>query len=71
MAEILASIRILPADAQVDLENLKSEIQQSVPSNVKVHKLQEEPIAFGLIALIAHVTMPEKEEGVMSRLEEV
>jgi len=71
MADILASIKILPSDAQIDLVKLKTDIQQVVPENVKVQKFQEEPIAFGLVALIAHVTMPEKEEGVMSRLEEV
>ncbi len=71
MADILASIKILPSEAQIDLAKLKTDIQQVVPEKVKIQKFQEEPIAFGLVALIAHVTMPEKEEGVMSRLEEV
>ncbi len=70
MADILASIRILPTDITVNLNQLRMEIERSVPDNVKVQKSQEEPIAFGLVALIVHVTMPEKEEGIMTRLEE-
>ena len=70
MADILASIKILPTDITVNLNQLRMEIERSVPDNVKVQEFQEEPIAFGLVALIAHVTMPEKEEGIMTRLEE-
>ena len=69
MANMLASIKILPKDITVDLTQLKDQIEKALPTNVKIEKFQEEPIAFGLKALIAHVTMPEKEEGIMSKLE--
>jgi len=35
-----------------------------------VQRFDEEPIAFGLVALIAHVVMPENVEGIMDRVEE-
>ena len=67
MAEIIASIKIFPSEANTDLNKLKEKITQSLPSYASIYKFEEEPIAFGLVVIIAHITMPE-EEG---RIEEV
>lgn len=70
MAKVLASIKIFPNDANLDLNDLKSRIQQSLPQGSAVQKFEEEPIAFGLVALIAHVVLPEDVEGKMDQVEE-
>ncbi|HXY83085.1 MAG TPA: elongation factor 1-beta [Candidatus Saccharimonadales bacterium] len=70
MAKVLASIKIFPTDANIDLSGLKSKIEQSLPSGSSVQKYDEEPIAFGLVALIAHVVLPEDVEGKMDQVEE-
>jgi len=67
LAEIIASIKIFPSEANTDLNKLKEKITQSLPSYASIYKFEEEPIAFGLVVIIAHITMPE-EEG---RIEEV
>jgi translation elongation factor aEF-1 beta len=69
LAKVLASIKIFPNDANLDLNVLKSKIQQSLPADSIVQKFEEEPVAFGLVALIAHVVLPEDIEGKMDQVE--
>lgn len=70
MAKVLASIKIFPSDANIDLAALKSKIQASLPADSTVQKFEEEPIAFGLVALIANIVLPEDAEGKMDQVEE-
>jgi len=63
-------MKIYPEDANADLSELKDRIKKSLPSGVSVHSFDEEPIAFGLKALIASVVMPEDEAGLMEPVEE-
>lgn len=70
MAKVLASIKIFPNDANMDLNVLKSKVQQCLPAGSTVQKFEEEPVAFGLVALIAHVVLPEDAEGKMDQVEE-
>jgi elongation factor 1-beta len=70
LARVLASIKIFPTDANLDLNVLKSKIQQSLPAGSTVQKFEEEPVAFGLVALIAHVVLPEDAAGTMDKIEE-
>ena len=70
MARVLASLKIFPHEANIDMDMLKSKIQQSLPDGVTVQKFEEEPIAFGLVALLAHIALPEDVEGKMEQVEE-
>jgi len=70
MAKVLASIKIFPSDANIDLGGLKAKIQASLPAGSTVQRFEEEPIAFGLVALIAHILLPEDVEGKMDEVEE-
>jgi elongation factor 1-beta len=69
MAEMLASIKILPAEAGIDLDPIKEEIRNSLPEDAKLYKMMEEPIAFGLVALIVHLILPEDNPEIMDKLE--
>jgi translation elongation factor aEF-1 beta len=69
LAKVLASIKIFPNDANLDLNVLKSKIQKALPADSNVQKFEEEPVAFGLVALIAHVVLPEDVEGKMDEVE--
>lgn len=70
MAKVLASIKIFPSDANIDLNGLKSRIQASLPAGFIVQGFDEEPVAFGLVALIAHVVLPEDSGGQMDQVED-
>jgi len=70
LAKVLASIKVFPADVSVSLEGLKSEIKSHLPAETSVYKFEEEPVAFGLVALIAHILLPEEKSGAMDEIEQ-
>lgn len=69
MNRVVAKFKIFPEDVETDLDELKKEIEHSLPVNTSIYKYEEEPIAFGLTLLIAHVLMPEEESGKMDEAE--
>ena len=70
MARVLVSIKIFPNDANLDLNVLKSKVQGCLPAGSTVQRFEEEPIAFGLVALVVHVVLPEDAGGSMDQVEE-
>ena len=69
MGNIVISFRIFPSMATVDLNLLKEKIKKRLPKFASVHGFAEEPIAFGLSALIAHIILPEDRSGVLDEVE--
>lgn len=69
MARVVLSLKIFPADIDVNLETLREKIKNSLPSYASVYKFDEEPIAFGLVALIAHIVFPENQAGGLEEVE--
>jgi len=63
MAKVLVSIKIFPSDIATDLNQLKKKIEKELPKYASVYRFNEEPIAFGLTALIAHIAIPEETPG--------
>jgi elongation factor 1-beta len=59
MAQVLASIKCFPEDIIIAPATLKEEIKKALPSFAEVYRIDEEPIAFGLVALIAHILVPD------------
>jgi translation elongation factor aEF-1 beta len=70
LAKVLASIKIFPSEANIDLTPLKSKVEACLPAGSTVQRFEEEPVAFGLVALIAHVVLPEDAAGHMDQVEE-
>ena len=70
MGRILISFKIFPTGIEIDLEQLKKEIEKSLPKSTSVYGYQTEPVAFGLTALIAHILLPEDESGLLDKVEE-
>jgi len=69
MGSVIISYKIFPKDVIDDFSNLKEKIQESLPKNASVYGYGEEPVAFGLKALIAHLKFPEDETGLLDELE--
>ena len=51
MGEVVATIKLMPESPDVDLEEMKIDAQNVVNEDAELHKIEEEPIAFGLVAL--------------------
>jgi elongation factor 1-beta len=69
LARVVAQFKIFPTETTVDLGELRKGIEKALPPETAVTRFEEEPIAFGLVALVARVIMPE-EEGRMDKVEE-
>lgn len=69
MARVLISLKIFPSDVDVSLDALKIEIKKNLPKYASVYKFEEEPVAFGLVALIAHILLPEDRSGGIDEVE--
>ena len=70
MTQVIASIKIFPEDIVIGIDQIKAEIVTSLPTNIQIYRFDEEPIAFGLVALIAHIIIPES-EGQLERVENI
>jgi len=69
MAKMLVSMKIFPEDITIDLEQLKQKIEGVMPKDSKVMRFNEEPIAFGLKALIAHILISEEKQDELENIE--
>ncbi len=69
MAKVVAQVKIFPTETTVDLTELRKQVEKALPPETSIARFDEEPIAFGLVALVARVVMPE-EEGRMDKVEE-
>jgi len=63
MGEVAAKLKIMPEDTDVDMNQLRKAIERVVPEGARVHAFAEEPIAFGLKALIVAVILAEGTSG--------
>ena len=59
MADVLVQLRVLPEDTSTDLKKLEEKIKKALPTGVKVHKVTEEDVAYGLKCLKVVVIMPD------------
>ena len=67
MAEVIVGLKVLPKEVGVDLDKLEERIN----SEIKPERIQRQPIAFGLVALLVTKFVPDSEcelEAVENRL---
>ncbi len=66
MSDVVATMKIMPESPEVDLEALKAAIEAAIPEDAEFHKIDEEPIAFGLVALNLMFIIEDGEGGTES-----
>ena len=69
MARVMVSLKIFPSDIVADMNGLKETIKESLQGKATIYKFDEEPVAFGLIALIVHILISEEASGIMDEVE--
>ncbi|AKB54193.1 MULTISPECIES: elongation factor 1-beta [Methanosarcina] len=64
MGDVAAKIKIMPESVDTDLGELKGKIKGVIPAGADLHgDIVEEPIAFGLNALIVTLIVNDEEGG--------
>ena len=56
-------MKIMPESPEEDLEAIKATIESSMPEGARIHEISEEPIAFGLVAIILNFITDDGEGG--------
>ena len=69
MAQLVARIRIMPADAESNLDAVVQAMKTSMPQGMEMKGHAVEPIAFGLKAILGDFLL-EDAEGQMDKLED-
>jgi len=63
MGDVVATVKVMPEDPEVSLESLKEEIKSAIPKGSELHNIEEEPVAFGLVALKVMFVVGDEEGG--------
>ena len=69
MSRLVARIKILPAEADTDLNRLVNTLNDQIPKGMELKAHVTEPIAFGVSAILGDFLIDD-EEGQMDKLEE-
>ena len=69
MGKIIIAYKIFPSESTVDLELLKEKIKKQLADIASIQRFAEEPIAFGISALIVNMILPEHKEGILDQTE--
>ncbi|MCS7115956.1 MAG: elongation factor 1-beta [Nitrososphaerota archaeon] len=69
MRSLIVRMKVFPVDVGIDLNEMAESIRNHLPKGMEIVSKREEPIAFGLSALIIDVKVEER-DGVMDALEE-
>lgn len=69
IGNVVVSYKIFPIDITVNFDELKKKIERSLPEFASIYGFGEEPIAFGLNALVVHIKIPEDKSGVLDKVE--
>jgi len=69
MGTVIVTYKVFPEDIVENFENLKKQIEGKMPTDSSVSGYGEEPIAFGLVALLVQVRFPEEKSGLVDEFE--
>lgn len=69
MARLVARIKILPAEADTNLDSVVKGLKGSIPAGMELKSHAKEPLAFGLHAIVGDFMLDDS-EGQMDKLEE-
>jgi elongation factor 1-beta len=69
MGATLVTYKVFPEDIVESFDTLKVEITKILPATSKIEGWGEEPVAFGLKALLVQVRFPEDVTGVVDDFE--
>ncbi|HEY7508577.1 MAG TPA: elongation factor 1-beta [Nitrososphaera sp.] len=69
MARLVARIKILPADADTNIDSVVQSLKGSIPQGMELKGHAKEPLAFGLNAVVGDFMLDDA-EGQMDKLED-
>jgi elongation factor 1-beta len=69
LGSVIITYKIFPTDIMDKFDDLKKKIEANMPEFASVEGYGEEPVAYGLKALLVQVRFPEDKTGVLEEFE--
>jgi translation elongation factor aEF-1 beta len=66
---VIVTYKVFPEDIVENFDSLKKKIEEQLPKDSSISGYGEEPIAFGLVALLVQVRFPEDQTGLVDEFE--
>jgi elongation factor 1-beta len=63
MGKVAVKLKIMPEDPEVDLDALQERLEGSLPEGAKIQGFERDDVAFGLVALLPTVIVPDDAGG--------
>jgi elongation factor 1-beta len=63
MGKVAAEIKVMPTGDDVDLDDLQDRMEAAIPEGAKINNVRRENVAFGLVAVIPTVIVPDDVGG--------
>lgn len=63
MGDVAATLKVMPDDADVDLDALEDRLAAALPEGAELRAVEREEVAFGLVALLTSVVVPDEAGG--------
>jgi len=66
---VIVTYKVFPEGIVANFDSLKKKIEEKVPKDSSVSGYGEEPVAYGLVALLVQVRFPEDQSGLVDEFE--
>ena len=63
MGKVAAKIKVMPQSPDIDLDGLQERLERSLPEGAKINGFERDDVAFGLVALLPTVIVPDDAGG--------
>jgi elongation factor 1-beta len=63
MGKVAAKIKVMPNSPDIDLDALQERLEESLPEGARINGFERDDVAFGLVALLPTVIVPDDAGG--------
>jgi elongation factor 1-beta len=63
MGKVAAKLKVMPRSPDVDLDALQDRLEASLPEGARIRGFERDEVAFGLVALLPTVVVPDDAGG--------
>ena len=63
MGKVAARLKVMPQSPEIDLDALQDRLENSLPEGAKISRVDRYDVAFGLVALLPTVIVPDDAGG--------
>ncbi|WP_277552977.1 elongation factor 1-beta [Halobaculum limi] len=63
MGKVAAKMKVMPQSPEIDLDELQERLEASLPQGAEIRNVERDDVAFGLVALLPMVVVPDDAGG--------